>query len=274
MHPRGKAVTFAAFGTLTWGVTALSCRKTVNQHTTIWFSEQGVTRQNPLTPIVTGKCPFSPPSHEHFSNSLPPLYATYGQTFSHPPSHLLQFFCCLEVAPGIFKIWNKCMEKEKLLRKLLSVWLSLIHIKVDKQAGYYQKGWETWLTGKAISDVIKRQGDKLRKLKITALLVNQSGCTGERLHKALGRSRPCSARAHTGEVGLIREHKFSCIFEIPPGESGQLPDERSPGTGWESSISTRNQKTSGKKKKKKRCKPCKMEAGKKLSASLDAGSFW
>lgn len=128
--------------------------------------------------------------------------------------------------------------------------LSLIYFKVDKQARYYKKGLETWLTRNAISeDVIKRQGDKLRKLKITALPVNQSGCTGERLHKALGSSRLCSARAHTGEVGLIREQKFSCIFEIPLGESGQLPDERSPGTVWESSISTSNQKTSGKKKK-------------------------
>lgn len=150
--------------------------------------------------------------------------------------------------------------------------LSLIHFKVDKQAGYYWKGWETWLTRNAISeDVIKRQGDKLRKLKITALPVSQSGCTGQRLHKALGSSRPCSARALTGEVGLIREQKFSCIFEIPPGESGQLPDERSPGTVWDSSTSTRNQKTSGEKKKK--CKSCKMEAGKKPNASLDAGSF-
>lgn len=88
-------------------------------------------------PIVTGKCPSSPPNHEHFPNSSLPLYATYGQTFSHPPSHLLQFFCCLEVGPGIFKVWNKCVEKEKLLIKLLSMRLSLIHIKVDKQAGYY-----------------------------------------------------------------------------------------------------------------------------------------
>lgn len=107
---------------------------------------------------------------------------------------------------------------------------------------------ETWLTRNAISvDVIKRLVDKLRKLKITALLASHLGCTGERQRKALGSCRPCSAGAHTGEVGLIREQKFSCIFEIPPGESGQLPAKRSPGTGWESSISTSNQKTTGKK---------------------------
>jgi len=78
-------------------------------------------------------------------------------------------------------------------------------------------------------------------------VASHSGCTGERQRQALGSSRPCSAGAHTGEVGLIRERKFSCIFEIPPGESGQLPAEQSPGTGWESSISTSNQKTTGKK---------------------------
>ena len=104
-------------------------------------------------------------------------------------------------------------EKEKVLIKLFLMSLSLIHIKVSKQRGYYKKGWETWLARNAISvDVIKRLVDNLRKLKITALLASHSGCTGERQRKALGSSRPCSAGAHTGEVGLIREQKFSCIF--------------------------------------------------------------
>jgi len=84
-------------------------------------------------------------------------------------------------------------------------------------------------------------------LKIAVLLAWHSGYTGERQWEALGSSGPHSAGAHTGEVGLIREQKFSCIFEIPPGESGQLPAEQSPGMGWESCNSTSNQKATGKK---------------------------
>lgn len=118
-------------------------------------------------------------------------------------------------------------------------------------------------------DVIKRLVDKLRKLKITALRAGHLGCTGERQCKTLGSFRPCSAGAHTREVGLIREQKFSCIFEIPPAEPGHFPAERSPGTGWESSISASNRRPLG-----KRNNPCKMEAGKKANVSLDACSLW
>lgn len=63
----------------------------------------------------------------------------------------------------------------------------------------------------------------------------------------LGELGPHSAGAHTGKVGLIREQKFSCIFEIPPGEPGQLPAVRSPGMGWEPCNSTSNQKATGEK---------------------------
>lgn len=136
--PVRKAVTFAAFGTLTCLRSYCSPlqenSESAHSNLILWTRGHQVGSSQPT---VTGKCPSSPPRHEHFSNSLLPLYATYGQTFSHPPSHLLQFFCCLEVGPGALKVWNECVEKEKLLIKLFSLRLSLIHIKVDKQAGYY-----------------------------------------------------------------------------------------------------------------------------------------
>lgn len=34
------------------------------------------------------------------------------------------------------------------------------------------------------------------------------------------------ARANTGEAGLIREHEFNYIFQIPTGEFGLIPKEQ------------------------------------------------
>lgn len=64
-------------------------------------------------PAVTGRCPSSPPRHEHLSNSLLLPCATYCQTHSHPSPSLLKFFCCLQVGPGAFKTWNKCVEMKR-----------------------------------------------------------------------------------------------------------------------------------------------------------------